>query len=200
MTTANLPIAQRVAHLLYPTAPPIARSMALALIGAALLAISAKIQIPFYPVPQTLQTMIVLLVGMAYGGKLGVATVSLYLMAGAAGLPIFAGTPEKGIGWAYMIGPTGGYLLGFIFAAAACGMLARRGWDKNLWKVGLAMIIGNIIIYALGLLWLGNLIGWDKPVLQFGMLNFLLGDVVKIIFAAVALPPIVKAIRRGDGE
>ncbi len=120
MTTANLPIAQRVTYLLYPTALLIARSTALALIGAVLLTVSAKIQ------------------------------------------------------------------------------LVRRGWDKNLWKVGLVMIIGNIIIYALGLLWLGNLIGWDKPVLQFGMLNFLLGDIVKIICAAVVLPPIVKAICRSD--
>lgn len=172
------------------------RAIVLAIGGAVLLTASAKIQIPFYPVPQTLQTMVVLLLGMAFGAKLGTATVLAYLAAGAAGLPVFAGTPEKGIGIAYMIGPTGGYLAGFILASAVCGALASRGWDAKIWTVAVAMLIGNVVIYACGLLWLGSVIGWDKPILQLGAVPFLLGDALKIVFAAAALPPIARAIRR----
>ena len=111
-------------------------------------------------------------------------------------MPVFAGTPEKGIGLAYMLGPTGGYLLGFVIAAAACGALAQRGWDRQLWRVAMVMLVGNVIIYACGVSWLGTVIGWDKPVLQFGMMNFLLGDALKIAFAAAAVPPAARAIRR----
>lgn len=172
------------------------RTAALAVGGAVLLTASAKIQIPFYPVPQTLQTMIVLLIGMAFGAKLGAATVLCYLAAGAAGLPVFAGTPEKGIGLAYMFGPTGGYLAGFVLAAAACGFLASRGGDAKWWTVAATMCIGNLIIYACGLVWLGAFIGWDKPILQLGMVPFLLGDALKIAFAVAAMPPLARAIRR----
>ena len=172
------------------------RTIVLLISGAAILTASAKIQIPFYPVPQTLQTMFVLLIGMAYGFRLGVCTVLLYLAAGAAGLPVFAGTPEKGIGIAYMAGPTGGYLLGFAIAAAVCGKFAQYGWDRKIWQVAVAMIIGSVIIYACGLPWLGVVIGWDKPIFKFGLLNFILGDLVKVIFAATALPMLSRAIRR----
>ncbi|MGI9306418.1 MAG: biotin transporter BioY [Gammaproteobacteria bacterium] len=194
MTNANHAV---LAESLWPAAgreKPRLRAAAFAVCGAAALAVSAKIQIPFYPVPLTLQTMFVLLFGMAFGAKLGAATVLLYLVAGAAGLPVFAGTPEKGIGLAYMAGPTGGYLAGFALAAAACGALAQKGWDKNIMRVALAMLIGNGIIYACGMLWLGAVIGWDKPLLQLGMLPFLPGDAVKIIFASLALPPVCRAV------
>ena len=170
-----------------------ARAAALAFGGAAALFASAKIQIPFYPVPQTLQTMLVLLIGMAFGAKLGAASVILYLAAGAGGLPVFAGTPEKGIGLAYMAGPTGGYLAGFILAAAACGALAQAGWGKRLWTTAAAMILGNLIIYVCGVLWLGAVVGWDKPVLEWGVYPFLPGDAAKIVFAALALPPVCRA-------
>ena len=188
-----------LAHVLWPgksTSSQFLRAAILAVGGAVVLTTSSKVQIPFYPVPQTLQTMFVLLIGMAYGAKLGAATMALYLAAGAMGMPVFAGTPEKGIGLAYMLGPTGGYLLGFVIAAAACGALAQRGWDRQLWRVAMVMLVGNVIIYACGVSWLGAVIGWDKPVLQFGMMNFLLGDALKIAFAAAAVPPAARAIRR----
>ncbi len=188
-----------LAHVLWPgksTSSQFLRTAILAVGGAVVLTASSKVQIPFYPVPQTLQTMFVLLIGMAYGAKLGAATMALYLAAGAMGMPVFAGTPEKGLGLAYMLGPTGGYLLGFVIAAAACGALAQRGWDRQLWRVAMVMLVGNVIIYACGVSWLGAVIGWDKPVLQFGMMNFLLGDALKIAFAAAAVPPAARAIRR----
>lgn len=174
------------------------KNMVLAAGGALLLTIAAKIQIPFYPVPMTMQTFVVLALGMAFGARLGAATVALYLVAGAFGLPVFSGTPEKGIGLAYMMGPTGGYLLGFVLAAALTGWLAEKGWDRRMVSTFLAMLAGNILIYVPGLLWLGSLVGWDKPVMQWGMTPFLLGDLVKIVIAMVVLPAAWKAVRRSD--
>jgi biotin transport system substrate-specific component len=164
------------------------RGMVLAVAGTALLTISAKIQIPFYPVPMTMQTFVVLALGMAYGWRLGAATLLLYMAEGALGLPVFAGTPEKGIGLAYMMGGTGGYLIGFVLAAAVCGWLAERGWDRNVAWTALAMVIGNAVIYIPGLLWLGTLFGWDKPILEWGLTPFLLGDLTKLALAAAVLP------------
>lgn len=164
------------------------RGMVLAVAGTALLTIAAKIQVPFYPVPMTLQTFVVLALGMAYGWRLGAATLLLYLAEGALGLPVFAGTPEKGIGLAYMLGGTGGYLIGFVLAAAACGWLAERGWDRGVVRTAAAMLIGNAIIYVPGLLWLGGLFGWDKPILEWGLTPFLLGDLTKLALAAAVLP------------
>jgi biotin transport system substrate-specific component len=166
----------------------IMRHALLALGGSLALWASAKIQIPFYPVPLTMQTFMVLVIGMAFGWRLGAATVALYLAQGALGLPVFAGTPEKGIGLAYMAGPTGGYLFGYLLAAAACGFLAERGWDRRAWTTALAMLIGNALIYMSGLLWLGSVVGWDKPVLAWGLTPFLLGDLVKLALAAALLP------------
>ena len=170
------------------TAQRAIRLTLLALLGTALLAISAKVQVPFYPVPMTMQTLVVLAIGMAYGWRLGGATLLLYMAEGAAGLPVFAGTPEKGIGLAYMMGPTGGYLIGFVLAAVACGWLAERGWDRNVIKTALAMLIGNALIYLPGLLWLGGLLGWDKPILEWGLTPFILGDLTKLAMAAAVLP------------
>ena len=170
------------------------RKLALAVVGSLLLTLSAKTQVPFYPVPMTMQTFVVLAMGMALGWRLAGATVVLYLAQGAMGLPVFAGTPEKGIGLAYMMGPTGGYLAGFLAAAALCGWLAERGWDRNPLTTLAAMVLGNAVIYALGLAWLGTLIGWDKPVLEFGLLPFIYGDVAKALLAAAVLPLAWKAI------
>lgn len=172
------------------------RNVALAVAGSIALWISAKVQIPFYPVPLTLQTLVVLIIGMAYGWKLGAATVALYLLQGAMGLPVFAGTPEKGIGLAYMIGPTGGYLVGFLLAAAAVGYLANRGWDRNVFTAGLAMLIGNALIYIPGVFWLGSVLGWDKPILEFGLTPFLLGDLFKLVLAALFMPMIWNIVKR----
>ena len=179
-----------LAGTLWPAgkANPMLRGMVLAVAGTALLTIAAKIQVPFYPVPMTLQTFVVLALGMAYGWRLGAATLLLYLAEGALGLPVFAGTPEKGIGLAYMLGGTGGYLIGFVLAAAACGWLAERGWDRGVVRTAAAMLIGNAIIYVPGLLWLGGLFGWDKPILEWGLTPFLLGDLTKLALAAAVLP------------
>ena len=164
------------------------RRLLLMLIGSAAIWISAKIQVHFYPVPMTMQTFVILGLGMAYGWRLAGMTVLLYLAEGALGLPVFAGTPEKGIGLAYMFGGTGGYLLGYLFAAAVCGWLAERGWDRNALTTALAMLIGNALIYVPGLLWLGTLFGWDKPILEWGLYPFILGDLAKLALAAAILP------------
>lgn len=164
------------------------RAFLLAFAGSLLLFASAKIQVPFYPVPITMQTFAVLAIGMAYGARLGGATLLLYLAEGAAGMPVFAGTPEKGIGLAYIAGPTGGYLLGFLVAAVVVGWLAERGWDRNVWTTLLAMVIGTAIIFAPGVLWLGTLLGWDKPILEWGLTPFLPGAAFKIGLAAAVLP------------
>jgi len=170
------------------------RNIILAIFGSMLLTASAKIQIPFYPVPQTMQTMAVLILGMIYGWRLGAATVLLYLAEGAFGLPVFAGTPEKGIGLAYMMHTTGGYLVGFVLAAIVCGGLAERGWDRKPSTTALAMLLGNIVIYIPGLIWLSLFVGTEKAI-QFGLIPFMLGDIVKLILAAVSLPLIWSALK-----
>jgi biotin transport system substrate-specific component len=153
-----------------------------------LLTLSAKIEVPFYPVPLSLQTFAVLGLGFVLGSRLAGSAVLLYLIEGAAGLPVFAGTPEKGIGLAYLMGPTGGYLVGFLFAAILCGLLAERGWGRSVISTLSGMVMGNIVIYALGLFWLGSLLGWDKPILDWGLYPFLLGDALKITLATALLP------------
>ena len=177
---------------------PALRNATLAILGSLALWLSAKIQVPFYPVPMTMQTFVVLAIGMVFGWRLGVATVLLYLAQGAAGLPVFAGTPEKGLGLAYMAGPTGGYLVGYVLSAAAVGALARRGWDRHVVTVLAAMLIGNALIYLPGLLWLGTVVGWDNPVLQWGLTPFLLGDGLKVLLAAAVLPLCWRLIRRSQ--
>ena len=177
------------------------RNIMLAFAGSVLLAVSAKINIPFYPVPMTMQTFMVLCIGMAFGWRLGGATLLLYLGEGALGLPVFAGTPEKGIGLAYLMGPTGGYLFGFFVAAVTVGWLAEKGWDRNMWTTLAAMIIGTAIIFTLGLLYLGVLYGWDKPILEWGLIPFLPGAGFKIGLAAAVLPLTWKyLVERKDRE
>ena len=178
------------------TAARVGRALLLIVVGNALLWISAKVQVPFYPVPMTMQTLVVLGLGMAYGWRLAGVTVALYLAEGALGLPVFAGTPEKGIGLAYMMGSTGGYLLGFLLGAVACGWLAERGWDRNVVTTALAMLVGNVLIYVPGLLWLGSLFGWDKPIFAWGLTPFVLGDLVKLALAAAILPLAWRMLRR----
>ncbi len=159
----------------------------LVVLGTILLTLSAKLKVPFYPVPMTMQVCVVLVLGLALGFRLALATVLLYLIEGAAQLPVFAGTPERGLGLAYMMGPTGGYLLGYVFAAAAVGMLADRGWGRHWAKAILAGLIGLAIIYVPGIVWLGTVIGWYKPVLELGLMPFILGDLVKVLVAALAV-------------
>ena len=153
-----------------------------------LLAISAKIAVPFYPVPITMQTFVVIGLGLALGPWRGVAAVLIYLAEGAAGFPVFAGTPEKGIGLAYMMGPTGGYLLGYLAAAFLAGRLAVRGWDRNPLSAMAASLLAGAIIYVPGLLWLGAVLGFDKPILQFGLYPFIFGDIAKALLAVLVFP------------
>ncbi len=187
MNTAALPT-NTLAKTLLPIDNAVVRNLILAIVGSLALWVSAKLSIPFWPVPLTMQTLVVLVIGMAFGARLGAATVLLYLAEGAVGLPVFSGTPEKGIGLAYMMSTTGGYLVGFVLAAGAVGFLAERGWDRSPVKTALAMLLGNILIYMTGLLWLGTIVGWDKPVLAWGLTPFLAGDAVKIAAAAVLMP------------
>ena len=164
-----------------------ARNVLLALVGTLALTISAKTQIPFWPVPMTMQTFVVLVIGMAYGSRLGTATVALYLLEGALGLPVFAGTPEKGIGLAYMTGPTGGYLAGFLIGAWVCGKFAEQGFDRSPLKSLVAMSVGHALILAFGVLWLAQLMGMEKAVLV-GLTPFWAATVVKTLLGVVALP------------
>jgi biotin transport system substrate-specific component len=158
------------------------------LAGTALLTLSAKISVPFVPVPMTFQSLVVLLIGSCFGPRLAGATLLAYLAEGAVGLPVFAGTPEKGIGLTYMIGPTGGFLAGFLLASVVVGWLAWRGWGRTVGTATMAMIIGTIATYVPGLLWLGAVVGWDKPVLEWGLYPFIYGDLLKITIASLAMP------------
>ena len=164
--------------------------IALVIAGSALIALSAHIKVPFYPVPVTMQTMVILLIGMTYGSRLGALTVLAYLAEGAMGLPVFAG----GAGLAYMAGPTGGYLFGFLISAFVLGNLAERGWGKTWQTTAAAMVIGNLVIYTFGVIWLSNVIGSFDKGLQFGLLPFIYGDILKIVIAMAALPFAWKAL------
>ena len=163
------------------------RNILLVLAGTMLLYLSAKLTIPLDPVPFSMQTFVVLTLGVAYGWKLGALTIMVYLMEGAIGLPVFAQTPEKGIGLAYIAGPTGGYLIGFIIAAGTTGYLAERGWDRNVTTTAMAMFLGNVAIYVPGLTWLSTLFGFEAAI-KHGLLPFITGDLVKLALAAAVLP------------
>ncbi len=167
----------------------------LVLAGTALLTLSAKIQVPFYPVPMTMQTFAVLVIGMAFGWKLGGLTVLAYLLEGAVGLPVFAGTPAKGIGLAYMAGPTGGYLVGFVVSALTVGYLAEKGFDRSIVATLIAMVIGTALIFLCGYVWLSELIGLEKA-FKFGVLPFMWGAVFKIGLAVAILPLCWKVLKR----
>ena len=165
------------------------KNLFIALIGTMLLAISAKIKIPFYPVPMTMQTLVVLIIGVGFGWKLGVATISLYLFEGIIGLPVFSGTPEKGIGLVYFTGPTMGYLIGFLVATFLAG---KFNFDNNLIKNFLKLTFATSFIYILGMFWLGTLIGWDKPIFKLGAQPFLLAELFKILLATFTINQIKK--------
>tara|TARA_B100000524_G_scaffold294397_1_gene169087 strand:- start:345 stop:908 length:564 start_codon:yes stop_codon:yes gene_type:complete len=154
------------------------------LCSSTLLAISAKLKIPFYPVPMTMQTFVVLLIGICFGWKLGGTIVTFYLLEGIVGLPVFSGTPEKGSGIIYFVGPTMGYLLGFLVASIICGILK---FNKNIILNFLKLILSVSVIYILGVIWLGALIGWDKPILDLGVKPFLLAEFFKISLLTVVI-------------
>lgn len=180
-----------LAQTLWPARPgsQVLRAVVLAVLGSALLTASAKVQVPFFPVPMTMQTMIVLLLGMTLEPWLALATVLLYLGQGALGLPVFAGTPEKGIGLAYMAGPTGGYLVGFALSVLVVSLIAAR--QRDLPALAMAALLGVGLIYLPGVLWLSTLIGLEQALLA-GVAPFVLGDALK---AALAIAVVLGATR-----
>ena len=161
----------------------------ISLIGSVLLTISAKIKIPFYPVPMTMQTFVVLFLGISFGYKVGVTTIFLYLLEGIAGLPVFSNSPEKGIGIAYFVGPTMGYLIGFIFA---CFLAGYFKYNSNYLTNFLKILASTSIIYFFGVIWLGTLIGWDKPILQLGVFPFLLAEFFKMLLLTLLIKKVIK--------
>ena len=167
----------------------IAKVIFVAVLGTLLLTISAKIKIPFYPVPMTMQTFIVLFLGIALGAKIGLLTVSLYLFEGIFGLPVFAGTPEKGMGLIYFTGPTMGYLIGFLIAVYFSGLFK---YDRGIINTFLKLVFSVSFIYILGMIWLGALIGWDKPIFKLGAQPFLLAELFKILLLLLLTPTLLK--------
>ena len=167
----------------------IAKIILVAVLGTLLLTISAKIKIPFYPVPMTMQTFMVLFLGITLGPKIGLLTISLYLFEGIFGLPVFAGTPEKGIGLIYFTGPTMGYLIGFLVAVYFAGSFKH---DKGIINTFLKLIFSISFIYILGMIWLGTLIGWDKPIFKLGAQPFLLAELFKMLLLLFLTPTLLK--------
>ena len=167
----------------------VAKVILIAIFGSILLAISAKIKIPFYPVPMTMQTFVVLFLGITLGSKIGLLTISLYLFEGIFGLPVFAGTPEKGTGLIYFTGPTMGYLVGFLIATYIAGSFQYKdifkcnisGFFSNYFK----LLLSVSFIYIFGMLWLGNIIGCDKPIFKIGAAPFLLPEIFKILILTI---------------
>ncbi len=177
------------------------KQVALVLLGILALAIAAKIKVPLWPspVPITLGTFAVLTIGAAYGPRLGLATIMGYMLIGALGFDVFANSTADKAGLTYMLGGTGGYLVGFVLATLALGQFARMGWDRNPVKMALALLIGNALIYVPGILWLAHLYSWDKPILEWGLYPFLIGDAIKLALAALLLPGIWKLVGRARG-
>ena len=165
------------------------KSLLIIFIGSIILTISAKIKIPFYPVPMTMQTFIVLFFGISFGYKIALATVSLYLLEGILGLPVFSNSPERGVGLAYFTGPTMGYLIGFL---SACFLASFVKNDDNYLSIFLKLIFSVSTIYILGILWLGTLIGWDKPILKLGVMPFLVAEIFKIFLLTLIAKKIIK--------
>ena len=167
----------------------VSKIILIAVLGTVLLTISAKIKIPFYPVPMTMQTFVVLFLGMVLGPKIALLTVSLYLFEGIFGLPVFAGTPEKGLGFVYFTGPTMGYLIGFLVATYVAGSF---NYDKKNSSNFLKLLLSVSFIYIFGMIWLGTLIGWDKPIFKLGAEPFLLAELLKILLLIVLMPILLK--------
>ena len=171
------------------TQAQIIKSILVIFLGSVLLAVSAKIKIPFYPVPMTMQTFVVLFIGISFGYKIGVATIGLYLIEGIAGLPVFSNSPERGIGLAYFTGPTMGYLIGFL---SACFLASFVKLKDNYLIIFSKLILAVSTIYIFGILWLGTLIGWDKPIFDLGVKPFLLAEIFKIVLLVLIAKKIFK--------
>ena len=165
------------------------KSLIAIILGSLALTISAKIKIPFYPVPMTMQTFVVLFLGVSLGYKIGLASVGLYLLEGIAGLPVFSNSPEKGVGLIYFTGPTMGYLIGFLTASY---LASKINIQDNFLLVLAKLTIATSTIYLFGLLWLGTLIGWDKPIFTLGAKTFLLAEIFKVVLLALLTKKILK--------
>ena len=171
------------------TQSKIIKSILVIFLGSVLLAISAKIKIPFYPVPMTMQTFVVLFLGLSFGYKIGLATISLYLVEGIIGLPVFSNSPERGVGLVYFTGPTMGYLIGFI---TACFFASFIKMEDNYFLIFVKLILSVSTIYLLGVIWLGVVIGWEKPIIELGVMPFLLAESFKIILLTILAKKIIK--------
>ena len=167
----------------------IIKSILIIFLGSVLLTISAKIKIPFYPVPMTMQTFVVLFLGISFGHKIALATVGLYLLEGVLGLPVFSNSPERGVGLVYFTGPTMGYLIGFLSASF---LAANVNVSDNYFKILLKLIFSVTTIYILGVLWLGTIVGWDKPILELGVLPFLLAEIFKVSLLTIISKKILR--------
>ena len=167
----------------------ILKTFVLIFLGTMALTVSAKLKIPFYPVPMTMQTFVVLFLGLAFGYKIGLVTVSVYLLEGIIGIPVFSNSPEKGIGLVYFTGPTMGYLIGFLSAVFFAGYLNLK---KNIFIIFSKLVFSVSTIYLFGFLWLGTLIGWDKPILELGVTPFLLAELFKICLLTILAKNIIK--------
>jgi len=172
------------------------KQLVLIVAGIAALVLAAKIKIPMFPVPMTMGTFAVLSIGAAYGARLGLATILGYMLIGAVGFDVFAGSSAEVSGLSYMMGSTGGYLVGYVLAVVALGAMARKGWDRARGKMALALVLGNALIYLPGLIWLTVLYGLEAPILSWGLTPFLLGDVVKLALAALLLPALWSLVGR----
>ncbi|MCO8145384.1 biotin transporter BioY [Rhodovulum tesquicola] len=167
--------------------------------GIAALAVAAKIKVPMWPVPITMGTFAVLAIGVAYGPRLGLATILGYMLVGALGYDVFVGSSAEVAGLTYMMGATGGYLVGYVLAVVALGFAARAGWDRSMGRMAAALLLGNALIYVPGLLWLGHLYGWEQPILAWGLTPFLIGDALKLGLAALLIPGLWALIGRARG-
>ena len=167
----------------------ILKSFIVIFIGSLALTLSAKLKIPFYPVPMTMQTFVVLFLGIAFGYKIGLATVSVYLIEGIIGIPVFSNSPEKGVGLVYFTGPTMGYLIGFLSAVFLAGYL---NFKSNIFLIFIKLILAVSTVYITGILWLGSLIGWEKPIFQLGVTPFLLAELFKICILTILTKKIIK--------
>ena len=171
------------------TQSQIIKSLLVIFLGSVVLAISAKIKIPFYPVPMTMQTFVVLFLGISFGYKIALTSVGLYLLEGILGLPVFSNSPERGVGLAYFTGPTMGYLIGFL---PACFLTSYIKSYNNYFEIFSKLILSVSTIYILGVLWLGILIGWEKPIFKLGVMPFLLAEIFKITLLTILTKKIFK--------
>ena len=173
----------------------LATQLLLAIVGTLVLTLSAKTKVVLGPVDISMQTLAVFLIAAAFGMRLGVATLLLYMAEGAMGFPVFQSTPEKGIGIGYMLGSTGGYLAGFVVMAAIVGWAADRGWDRHPIKLFNALLVAEVVMMAMGFAWLALLIGAEKS-WQFGVVPFIIGDLIKVALAASLVPAAWSLLKR----